>query len=81
MLKKAKNIALNYFKDYIRLAPDGRFSINAINEIKKLELPLTNYDNLLIAKSYYLNGEYDNAKEFLNKTTLSESWADFLQSP
>ena len=79
-LKKAKNIALNYFKDYIRLAPDGRFSINAINEIKKLELPLTNYDNLLIAKSYYLNGEYDNAKEFLNKTTLSESWADFARN-
>ena len=33
---------------------------NAINEIKKLDVKLTNYDNLLIAKSYYMNGEYEN---------------------
>ena len=79
-IKKAKAQALLYFKNYIEKAPDGRFSINSINEIKKLNLKLTNYDNLLIAKSYYLNGEYDKAKEFLNKTTLSESWTDFAKN-
>lgn len=79
-ITKTKEQALIYFKDYIKKAPDGRFSINAINAIKKLELPLTNYDNLLIAKSYYLNGEYEKAKEFLNKTTISESWSDFAKN-
>ena len=79
-LKKAKNNALIYFKSYIEKAPDGRFTINAINEVKKLDLSLTNYDNLLIAKGYYANGEYDNAKEYLNKTTLSESWSDFAKN-
>ena len=79
-LKKAKNDALLYFKKYVEMAPDGRFTINAINEIKELDLPLTNYDNLLIAKGYYANGEYENAKEYLNKTTLSESWSDFAKN-
>ncbi len=79
-LQKSKERALLYFKEYIQKAPDGRFSMYAINEIKKLDLPLTNYDNLLIAKSYYLNGEYYSAKDFLNKTTLSESWADFAKN-
>ena len=79
-IKKSQEKALLYFKDYIQKSPDGRFAINSINEIKKLDIRLTNYDNLLIAKSYYLNGEYEHAKEFLNKTTLSESWTDFAKN-
>ena len=77
---KAKEKALIYFKNYIEKAPNGRFTVNAINEIKNLEIPLTNYDNLLIAKGYLANGEYENAKEFFNKTTMSVSWADFAKN-
>ena len=78
--KKAKQNAFLYFKNYIEKAPDGRFSINAIDEIKKLDVQLNNYDNLLIAKSYYQNGEYEKAKEYLNKTTMAESWSDFAKN-
>ena len=77
---KAQEKALIYFKTYIEKAPDGRFAINAIKEIKKLGIKLNNYDNLLIAKSYYQNGEYENAKKYLNKTTMSESWSDFAKN-
>lgn len=77
---KAKEKAFLYFKDYLEKAPDGRFSINAIEEIKKLNVKLSNYDNLLIAKTYYQNGEFEKAKEFLNKTTMSESWSDFAKN-
>ena len=79
-IQKSEEKALQYFKNYLEKAPAGRFSIYAINEIKKLNFKLTNYDNLLIAKSYYLNGEYEKAKDFFNKTTLSESWADFAKN-
>ena len=79
-LEKAKQRALINFKSYIEKAPDGRYSIKSIDEIKKLNLPLKNYDNLLIAKAYYANGDYENAKEYLNKTTLSESWTDFAKN-
>ena len=78
--EKAKNKILIRFKTYLEKAPDGRYAINSINEIKKLDVKLTNYDNLLIAKAYYANGEYENAREFLNKTTLSVSWTDFVKT-
>ncbi len=78
--KKLKERALVHFKNYIEKSPNGRFAINTIDEIKKLNIPLTNYDNLLIAKAYYANGEYEKAKEYFNKTTLSVSWADFAKN-
>lgn len=75
--EKAKENAFINFKTYIEKSPDGRFSLKSVDEIKKLNIKLTNYDNLLIAKTYYANGEYLHAQEFLNKTTLAESWTDF----
>lgn len=77
---KIKERALIKFKTYLEKAPDGRYAINSINEINGLNLKLNNYDNLLIAHSYYLNGEYEKARDVLNKTTLAESWTDFVKT-
>lgn len=77
---KTKERAFINFKTYIQKAPNGRFALKAVEEILKLNINLKNYDNLLIAKVYYNNGEYEKAKEFLNKTTLAESWADFAKT-
>ena len=79
-INKAKGKSLNYFKTYLEKAPDGRFVIEAINHIKELNLPLHNYDYLLIAHAYYANGEYEKARDYLNKTTLTESWSDFAKT-
>ena len=79
-LAKAKEKASIYLKTYIEKAPDGRFAIDAIKELINLELTLNNYDNLIIAKGYYANGEYENARNYLNKTTISESWSDFAKN-
>lgn len=79
-LVKAQDKALNHFKNYLEKAPDGRFALKSIEEIVKLDRPLSNYDNLLIAKGYYANGEFEKSKTFLNKTTLSESWSDFAKN-
>ena len=79
-IAKSKEKALNYFKIYLDKAPDGRFGIDAINQILKLDLPLHNYDYLLISHTYYANGEYEKAREYLNKTSLTESWADFAKT-
>ena len=77
---KAKERAFNSFKTYIEKSPGGRYSIKSVDEILNLDIKLKNYDNLLIAKAYYANGEYEKAQEFLNKTTLSESWVDFAKN-
>ena len=79
-LVKAKDRALINFKTYIEKAPDGRYAIKAAEEINKLGVKLKNYDNLLIAKAYYAGGDYEKAKDFLNKTTLAESWTDFAKN-
>ena len=79
-INKAKGKSLNYFKTYLEKAPDGRFAIEAINHIRELNLPLHNYDYLLIAHAYYANGEYEKARDYLNKTTLTESWSDFAKT-
>ncbi len=78
--KKSKEQAFLYFKNYLTNSSDGRYSINCVNEILKLGIDLTNYDYLLISKAYYANGEYEKAKDYLNKTTFSESWADFAKN-
>ena len=78
--KKTKERAAIHFKNYIEKAPDGRFALTSIDELKKLNTKLNNYDNLLIAKAYYANGEYEKAGESLNKTTLAESWSDFAKN-
>lgn len=79
-LAKSQEKAINYFKNYIEKAPDGRFALKSIEEIIKLDKSLSNYDNLLIAKGYYANGEFEKSKKFLNKTTLAESWSDFAKN-
>ena len=79
-LAKSQEKAINYFKNYIEKAPDGRFALKSIEEIVKLDKSLSNYDNLLIAKGYYANGEFEKSKKFLNKTTLAESWSDFAKN-
>ena len=82
--EKAKEKALDRarinFRTYLQKAPDGRFAVKSAEEIMKLDKNLKNYDNLLISKAYYYNGEYEKAREFLNKTTIAESWVDFVKT-
>lgn len=78
--QKAIDNALIKFKSYLEKAPDGRFAMQSLQSILNFEPKLNNYDNLLIAKTYYLNGEYQKAQEFLNKTTLAESWPEFVKN-
>lgn len=78
--EKAINRALINFKTYIEKAPDGRFAVKAAEEIIKLDTKLKNYDHLLLSKAYYENGEFEKARELLNKTTLAESWVDFVKA-
>lgn len=78
--QKDVNQALINFKTYLEKAPDGRYALKSVEEILKLPVKLHNYDNLLIARAYYQHGEYEKARETLNKTTLAESWVDFAKA-
>ena len=82
--KKAKAKAIErasvHFKNYIEKSPSGRYALKSIEELQKLDVKLNNYDNRLIAKVYYENGEFEKAEEFLQKTTIAVTWTDFANT-
>ncbi len=72
--------ASHYFRNYLKEAPSGRFSINCIEKWVRLNKNLKNEDNLLIAKSYMANGDFKNAQKYLNYTNINISWPYFVQN-
>ena len=67
--------AENYFRHYLLKAPTGRLAINACEHWLGLKVDINKDDYLLMAKSYYLFGDYEKAKSLLLKTEQAESWA------
>ncbi len=70
--KKIK--AKAYFNDYLKNAPDGRFSLNCIKGIEQLQIPLNQKDYFLIGRSYYTNSAYKQALDNFNKSYMAASW-------
>ena len=78
--KDEKNIletkikAKNYFNEYLKDAPSGRLSLNCIDSILALNIPLNQNDYYNIAVSYYKNGLIKHAYDYFNKAYMSASW-------
>lgn len=80
--KKNKSIkkASHYFKNYLKKAPSGRFSLKCAEKWISLNKKLKNEDNLIIAKSYMANGDLKKAQKYLNYTNINISWPYFVQN-
>ena len=65
----------NHFRHYLKKAPSGRLALNVITNWLTLDKSISKDDYLLMAKSYYLFGDYKNAAEFAKKADLKNSWA------
>ena len=65
----------NHFRHYLKKAPSGRLALNVITNWLTLDKIISKDDYLLMAKSYYLFGDYKNAAEFAKKADLKNSWA------
>ena len=62
------------FRHYLVKAPQGRLALNAISNWLSLDTEIYKDDYLLMANTYYLYGDYENAKKMLAKTDIHESW-------
>ncbi len=71
----AKNDIENHFRHYLKKAPSGRLAMDVIENWNKLDKSISKDDYLLMAKSFYLFGDYKTAEEFSKKTELKDSWA------
>lgn len=72
--------ASHYFKDYLKAAPSGRFSIKCIENWVRINKKLKNEDNLIIAKAYMANGDFKNAQKYLDYTNIHISWPYFVKN-
>lgn len=73
--------AEDYFKDYLKDAPAGRFAVYSINKIIDLgQNKLSADDNLIIARSYYQLGESKLAAKYFDRTNMAFSWTDIAKN-
>ena len=72
-LSKKKEIE-SCFRNYLEKAPQGRLALNVITNWLTIDKPINKDDYLLMANTYYLYEDYENAKKILAKTDLAESW-------
>lgn len=77
---KSKYTAINYFRNYLKAAPTGKFAINCVQKWAALNNSPYNEDCLIIAKIYQKNQDYKNAQKYLNKTSIAASWPYFVKN-
>ncbi len=70
----AKQEIESHFRHYLKKAPGGRLALNVISNWSSIDNPITKDDYLLIAKSYYLFGNYEKASEYASKAELKNAW-------
>lgn len=80
--KKEKAIAeaVHHFRIYLTEAPSGRFATNSIKKWGYLTKKITNEDNLLIARAYQANQDYESAAKYLKFTNINASWPYFVKN-
>lgn len=87
-LKKAENAsdskkeqltsqAIQKFYTYLTFEPAGKFAKYSLDTVIKLGAITTGYDNLIIAKVLYAQGDYTNSKIYMDKTYKDENWKDW----
>lgn len=70
-----KNKSAEHFFSYIKAAPNGKYSLFSIEELKTLKENFSDEENLLIGNAYLENGKTEEALEYLNQSKLSDAWA------
>lgn len=72
--KSVKDDIQNHFRHYLEKAPSGKLALNAVNDWLGVSSDISKDDYLLMANTCYLFGEYEKAREILQKTDVTENW-------
>lgn len=68
------NTAKENFIEYLSYAPNGKFALNAIEELSNLSSVFNKDDYEIIANAKLANEHYKNALEYYQKTNFSKNW-------
>lgn len=72
--KKAADIEKS-FRNYLVKYPDGRLAVSTASTWKKFNPNIKSKDAVLLARAYYLAGNYKEAASILSNTTNEDNWA------
>lgn len=73
-IETKKQKAKTFFAQYLEEAPDGRFAMDCVKEIKALNTILSQKDCYLIGQTYFKNGYLKSAYDSFNKSYMSSGW-------
>lgn len=75
-INKKNNLSksIKYWKKYLSICPDGRFSTECIHELKVNNANLNSDDYANFAIAYYNSARYKEAKNYADIATLSKIW-------
>lgn len=80
ILKETKPIlAKEKYIEYLTYAPNGKFAINSLDEIKKFQTQFTKDDWEIVALAYFKNNNYTEALKAYENTSFSKNWANIAQ--
>lgn len=65
----------NKFRQYLTQYPDGRLASEVVKSWREFNPEIKPDDLMLIAKSYYKSGNYNETEKILSNTDLTKSWA------
>ena len=69
-----KDKATEHFINYIKIAPNGKYALNSIEELLKIRQDFTSEQNLLIGAALLANNKSNEALKYLNMSRLSDAW-------
>ena len=69
-----KHKAKEYFVQYLILAENGRFALDCAHQIVDLDIDLSCEEYFLLGRTFYKNGEYIKAYEYLAKSDVKKAW-------
>ncbi len=80
ILKETKPLlAKEKYIEYLNYAPNGKFALNALDEVTKYKTELNKEDWDIIAFAFLQNQKYNEAISAYEKTSFSKNWAYIAQ--
>ncbi len=73
--QSVKDDIQNHFRHYLEKAPSGKLALKVVYEWLDLSGNILKDDYLLMARTCFFFGEYEKAREILQKTDVTENWA------
>ena len=70
-----KKRAAEYFINYIKIAPYGKYSQLTLKELSELDINYSQEQYLSIGEALILNNKPNEALNYLNKSNIKEAWA------